>query len=404
MTCVLFLFSVYLMNVVVVGQTPSARPSSKPTAIPSSKPTAFPSLTPSSKPTTSRPSPFPSLFPSSKPSAIPSARPSSKPSPVPSPRPSAEPSVRPSSKPSAVPSTKPTAVPSSKPTTSTPSSVPSYANTPFISYSPSFAPFALTYPGFKLNTETSWGSFPRESSNGFVELVPSIDDSDITPNIRFVFKTLLFGGEYSCSKLSSPVAYTSSTSTFFGICVYDVNEKSRWLADFELLFMDSTVSNPISTSYFFGGNGVGAEYGNTRFQEWSGNTDTGTGRYQTYTPHLSRYFTEITTSPLLLNFDTVCVFNSCGSEDSKGTGYYCSDYAQFNGSFFLKDFSTTSSVNTTVNSQNEFCMPKDVPYVETNSPTSKPTSKPSASPTPRPSSPSAGPTASPSARPTASLK
>ena len=105
--------------------------------------------------------------------------------------------------------------------------------------------------------------------------------------------------------------------------MYDVNEKNRCLADFEILFMDSTASNPISTSFFFGGNGVGAEYGNTRFQEWTGSTTSGTGRYQTYTPTFTRFLTKTTTSPLLLNFDTVSIFNSCGSKDkSTGTGYY----------------------------------------------------------------------------------
>jgi hypothetical protein len=135
--------------------------------------------------------------------------------------------------------------------------------------------------------------------------------------------------------------------------------------------------------------------------EWTGSTTAGTGRYQTYTPEYTRFLTTTTSNVLNLNFDTVCIFNSCGSKDTSGTGYYCDDQAYFNGSFFLKDFSSSNTVNSTINSNNQFCLPKEVSYIESNTPTARPSGKPSPSPSARPTTatPSYIPTVQPTPTP-----
>lgn len=210
-------------------------------------------------------------------------------------------------------------------------------------------------------------------------------------SLQFAFDITLKGGQYKCKNLD-PVedTYPEKSNSFLELCFKARSSAHHWAADFEILFMSN---NSYNTSYYFGGNDQGAQYGTYQIAKWSSLS------YQRYIEE-TIYFTSAVL-PINVQFNQLCVMNACGTN-----GIYCPDYSNFTGNLIVRNFTTTTPLD--INSVNYSCVPSSVPIVTqpTLAPTSKPTtatptSRPSKLPTIRPSrKPTTEPTAKPSMIPT----
>ena len=121
--------------------------------------------------------------------------------------------------------------------------------------------------------------------------------------MQFTFDLSLKGGQYQCKQLDDYVDLNlSKQNSFFEICFVDRNNENRWVSDFEILFMRDGDYN---SSYFFGGNDIGAQYGYHQIDKWNSTT------YQ-------RYFVDNVcwtnfTLRIEVLFNQVCIFNACGT-------------------------------------------------------------------------------------------
>ena len=208
-------------------------------------------------------------------------------------------------------------------------------------------------------------------------------------SLQFTFDLSLKGGQYQCKQLDDYVVDLNpgKENSFLELCFIDRNIERRWVANFEILFMRDGDYN---SSYFFGGNDEGAQYGYHQIAQWNSQT------YQRYIVE-TVYWTNFTL-PIQVLFNQVCIFNACGTSK-----IYCPNYSNFTGSFVVRDYTTTTPVEA--NSVNSSCTVSQTVIVAnpTHSPTTKPTTEfPTARPSKHPSSrPSRKPSAHPSAKPTA---
>jgi len=149
-------------------------------------------------------------------------------------------------------------------------------------------------------------------------------------SMQFTFDLTLKGGQYQCNTLDDYVTDVnpSKPSTFLQVCFFSETIVGRWVADFEILFMRDGDYN---SSYFFGGNDQGAQYGYHQIANWESQT------YQRYFPE-AVYWTNYTL-PVQVLFNQVCIFNACGTMQ-----VYCPDYTNFTGSFIIKGFTTSTPV------------------------------------------------------------
>jgi len=159
--------------------------------------------------------------------------------------------------------------------------------------------------------------------------------------LQFSFDLSLKGGQYQCKQLDDYVVdlNPSKPYSFLEICFFDRNNENRWVADFEILFMRDGDYN---SSYFFGGNDRGAQYGYHQIAQWQSAT------YQRYFPE-NVYWTNFTL-PIEVLFNQVCIFNACGTNL-----IYCPAYTNFTGSFVVRDYTTTTPVEA--NTVNSSCAP-----------------------------------------------
>lgn len=163
--------------------------------------------------------------------------------------------------------------------------------------------------------------FAEVNGAGIIEYVSGDFNS-----LVFNFDITLAGGQFQCLDIHPTTSLTSNVESYLDVCYFNTNAKNRWVADLELLFQKDNV---YASSYYFGGNDVGANYGIVQIATWD------ITKYHQYTTD------EVTFNGPTLNipagYSQVCIFCACGRYS------YCPDSQRFKGSFRLRGYATGST-------------------------------------------------------------
>jgi len=146
-------------------------------------------------------------------------------------------------------------------------------------------------------------------------------------SLLFNFDVTLAGGQYQCLDIHPTESLSSGVESYLDVCYFNTNYNDRWVADLEIFFQKD---DNYATTYYFGGNDVGANYGVTQIASW------GTS-FQTYFLPTQEAAFSGTTIYVPEGFSQVCIFCACGRNA------YCTDSQQMKGTFRLRGLSTGST-------------------------------------------------------------